>query len=699
MKSMNGQRWRSLMVIPDSACRLIAICIVVLLSMIFLLASPVRAQPTILPGSLPQGQVGVPYTATLVAAPVTPPCTWTITSGSLPPGLTLDVATGTISGTPTTAGTYTFFATVTDSIGTSPQQGFFITVTSPPITFLTTSLPHATEGSTYSEVVNVTGGASPYTWTIASGTLPSGLTLAATSGIISGKPDKDTAGTHNFTVKVTDSSAPPLSGQQSFSLIVQKGSFESIVSIAPSLLAGETRVFVEGEWVATLEGGESTLLSFDPGTSQTITVDPTISHSTKTNVRFAAEVYRIVVSELSPDAYFDYHTEYFIDFKTDPSEVGQVTGTGWYREGYTLTTGAPSEIEDTPDTQFRFSHWLLPTGETVWDEEVGLTVTMPGTIVANYDTYYKLTLAFLYGETGGGTWHKAGSEAQWTIEPREVDMSGILGLFGGKLIAANYSGTEVMDSPKTIAVDWESDYTRPILFISLIVVAIGLGAFFAYRYRKGPQPTPTPALQPSPPPQTTVVMIGDTSRQQTQTTREQLLRRFSELLDKYEEEIKASVKTKEAGELGEAESTEGKRLLPAPVTLGEQEIRCSFTARKLLRVVAGTWRQVETRTISSPPSGEGPQATQDSHVVVWTRDIYNEWEILTCLLPTGHTGNHQGSFRIVYTLLNTITEEKAYGPGEEVTPPRPHFTDGMPEVEITTDQIISLEQLPTNDLP
>lgn len=148
MKSMNGQRWRSLMVIPDSACRLIAICIVVLLSMIFLLASPVRAQPTILPGSLPQGQVGVPYTATLVAAPVTPPCTWTITSGSLPPGLTLDVATGTISGTPTTAGTYTFFAKVTDSIGTSPQQGFFITVTSPPITFLTTSLPHVTEGST-----------------------------------------------------------------------------------------------------------------------------------------------------------------------------------------------------------------------------------------------------------------------------------------------------------------------------------------------------------------------------------------------------------------------------------------------------------------------------------------------------------------------------------------------------------------------
>jgi hypothetical protein len=85
--------------------------------------------------------------------------------------------------------------------------------------------------------------------------------------------------------------------------------------------------------------------------------------------------------------------------------------------------------------------------------------------------------------------------------------------------------------------------------------------------------------------------------------------------------------------------------------------------------------------------------------VVWTRDIYNEWEILTCFLPAGHTGNHQGNFRIVYTLLNTITEEKTYKPGEKVTPPAPHFTDGMPEVGIADEQVISISQLPTEDLP
>ncbi|MCK4698229.1 MAG: hypothetical protein KAT53_08000, partial [Dehalococcoidia bacterium] len=540
--------------------------------------------------------------------------------------------------------------------------------------------------------------------------------------------------------------------------------------------SGETNVFAEGEWVAALGGGESVHLSLDLGSSQTITVDDTVSNPTNANIRFVAEDDRIEVSASSPDAHFSYNTEYFlevttdpsevgqvtdsdwyregyiftttapsevedtsdtryrfshwqlptggtvtnenlsltvtmpgsiiasydteyfIEFETEPSEAGQVTGTGWYSEGYALRTSAPSEVEDTSDIQYRFSHWQLPTGETVRNENLSLTVTMPGSIIANYDTYYQLTLASPYGETGGGTWHKAGSEAQWTIETREVSMSGILGLFGGKLIATDYGGAEVMDSPKTINVNWEPDYTRPILFISLIALAIGLGIFFAYR-RKAPQPTPALAPQPMPTPQTTVVMIGDTSRQQPQTTREQLLEKLSELLEKYEEEIRVSVVTEQAGELGEGESTKGRRMLPASDTLIDQESLCSFTARKLLRVVTGSWRQVETKTTSSAPSGEGPQGTQGSQVVVWTREIYNEWEILTCLLPTGHTGNHQGSFRIVFTLLNTITEEKAYGPGEEVTPPRPHFTDGMPEVEITTDQIISLSQLPTEDLP
>jgi hypothetical protein len=760
MKFLNWQSQRSLMVTANLVRRLIVVSALVLLSTIFLISEPVWAAPTILPSTLPEAEVDVSYTATLVAAPLTCPCTWAITSGSLPDGLNLNTSTGVISGEPTTAGSYAFFITVTDTTGTSPQQGFVINVTQTPLSFLTTSLPDATEGSSYSEHVNVTGGTSPYTWTIVSGSLPNGLTLRASTGIINGTPDDDTAGSYSFTIKVTDSSTSSLSAQQSFSLLVEEGTFESVISVASSLASGETNVFAEGEWIAALGGGASVHVSLDLDSSQTITVDDTVSHATNASIRYVAEDDSIEVSESYPDAHFSYHAEYFlevttnpgevggvtdsdwysegdvfttsapsevedtsdtryrfshwqlptggtvtsenlsltvttpgsvianydieyfIEFLTDPSEVGQVTGTGWYSEGYALRTSAPSQVEDTPDTQYRFSHWELPTGETARDDDLNLTVTMPGTITANYDTYYRLTLASPYGETGGGTWHKAGSEAQWTLDTREVAMSGILGVFGGKLIAADSSGTKIMDGPTIVNVKWEPDYTRPILFISLIALAIGLGIFFTYRRSKAPQPVPATAPQP------TVVMIGDASKPQSQTTREQLLDKLSELLEKYEEEIRVSVVTEQARELGEGESPGVRRMLSTPDDVIDQESLCSFTARKLLRVVTGSWRQ-----------GEGPPATKGSQVVVWTRDIYNEWEILTCFLPAGHTGNHQGNFRIVYTLLNTITEKKTYSPGEKATPPEPHFTDGMPEVEIADDQVISISQLPTEDLP
>jgi hypothetical protein len=77
--------------------------------------------------SLPSGTDTVPYSATLAAVGGSPPYTWSLASGSLPPGLALS-PTGMITGTPTTAGTFTFTVKVTDSVAGTATQTFTITI-------------------------------------------------------------------------------------------------------------------------------------------------------------------------------------------------------------------------------------------------------------------------------------------------------------------------------------------------------------------------------------------------------------------------------------------------------------------------------------------------------------------------------------------------------------------------------------------
>lgn len=737
-------------------CLAIITVAAIIMNISVLSAGNVYAAPTIMPSALPEAEVDVYYSTTLVAAPITGTANWQITGGSLPPGLSINSTTGVISGEPTTPGSYPFFVTVTDDDGPSSQQGFVISVTQEPLSFITTTLPDALEGSSYSEEIEVSGGTSPYNWEITSGSLPDGLTLRTNSGLVRGTPDEDTADSYTFTVEVTDSSTSPLSAQRSFTLAVEEGTFESVVSISSGLAAGEANVFVEGNWVAALEGGMSARLDLDLESSQTITVDETVTNPNNAGIRYVVEDESIEVSEDSPDAHFSYITEYYIEvitepgqvggvtgsgwysagelltasvleqvnrnkdtrytfthwqlpaggsvesenismtvttagrlvatydteylleFETDPAGIDEISGTGWYSEGYTLRTSAPDTIEEDNDIQYRFSYWELPTGEMMREENLDITVNNPGIITATYETYYLLSIMDPYGDIGGGTWHKAGSDAQWSVEEREVSMSGVMGMLGGKLAATDTGGTMVMNMPKTVNPVWRPDYTRPAIYISLIALAVGLGIYFAYRRSKAPRQAPTAAPQP----QTTFFMIGDTSR--PETTREKLLDKLSELLEKYEEEIKISVLTEKTKELEEGEPR-GMLAIPGVV---DAESMCNFRARKLLRVVTGKWMRSEART-----GDKGKQS------VSWKRDVYNEWEILNCFLPAGHTGNHQGNFRIVYTLLNSMTEEKTYAPGEEITYPSPHFTDGIPEVEITEEQVIPLNELPTEELP
>ncbi len=168
--------------------------------------------------TLPSGTLGTSYSAALHATGGTAPYTWSVVSDSLPAGLAL-TSSGNISGNPSSVGQSTFTLQAKDSAA-SPQAAtvsLTIAVNAPAaakLAITSASLPTATAGTAFSATLTASGGTQPYTWTLASGQLPSGMSLSA-AGVISGTTA--VTGTFPFTAEVID--ATSASATASLSLI------------------------------------------------------------------------------------------------------------------------------------------------------------------------------------------------------------------------------------------------------------------------------------------------------------------------------------------------------------------------------------------------------------------------------------------------------------------------------------------------
>jgi Putative Ig domain/Right handed beta helix region len=155
--------------------------------------------------SLPNGTASKAYGATLAATGGTLPYTWEFASGTLAPGLSLSVSAGTISGTPTQSGTFSFAVQVKDSSALAATANLSIEIAPATLQIALSTLPNGTVSQAYSASVAATGGTPPYNWSLSSGALPAGLALGASTGTISGTPTQ--SGTFSFTIAVKDSAA------------------------------------------------------------------------------------------------------------------------------------------------------------------------------------------------------------------------------------------------------------------------------------------------------------------------------------------------------------------------------------------------------------------------------------------------------------------------------------------------------------
>lgn len=181
------------------------------------------------PPQLPNATVGSPYNVSLGPPPPDPNTVpaggarYTY-SGTLPDGFVLN-PNGSVTGTPIASGPQNFTVTITDTVtGCQEQSAESIQVLCPTIALTPsqgapTSLPAATAGQAYSQTVGVPSATGGYTFTVSSGTLPSGLDMSATGALatISGIPS--VAGSYDFEITATDTGSG-CSGTQSYRIVV-----------------------------------------------------------------------------------------------------------------------------------------------------------------------------------------------------------------------------------------------------------------------------------------------------------------------------------------------------------------------------------------------------------------------------------------------------------------------------------------------
>jgi hypothetical protein len=211
----------------------------------------VVAPLTLVPGALPGGETGVAYDVMPSVSGGSDPTTWSVVDGTLPAGLTLDPATGAITGTPTVPGTYSFTLRATDGLGGTSTAAVTLTVAGGPATMGTRTID-GNVGVAMTDQLDVSGGNGPFSWAVSAGSPPPGLSIDASTGEVSGTPTL--AGTTSVTVTVSDHYGQHASGTVTF-VVLPTALNSRTIAITPD---------GKGYWVAT---GDGKVAAFGDATS------------------------------------------------------------------------------------------------------------------------------------------------------------------------------------------------------------------------------------------------------------------------------------------------------------------------------------------------------------------------------------------------------------------------------------------------
>jgi len=393
---------------------------------------------TILSLTLPGGVTGATYNAQVNIFGGVAPRVASITNGALPAGLTLDPATGIISGTPTATGSFSFTFQVADSSNTPAMvsQNLTILIVSP-LAITATSLPSGLAGQPYIQLLQTTGGSGAiYTWS-ATG-LPSFLAIDPSSGTMSVPPGQTAVpGTYSLVVSVSDPGPPPQNVTQSFSLTFTENTSVTVTARPSSALFGApvaVTVTVKPAFSGTPTGTVS--VSDATGASCAATLAGGTGHCTLTPQNAGADA---LTATYSGD------TSYNSSAGSTPFEVSQTGTTTTLTVALTAVVGQPVTINFTvqasgsPGTPTGNVSVTDGAGDSCVPANVSLS-SGAGTCVLTVTGLGNVTLAAKYAGTAnyvGNTGTAALQVAQATTST--VVSTSQTNVVSGQSLTANFS--------------------------------------------------------------------------------------------------------------------------------------------------------------------------------------------------------------------------------------------------------------------
>ena len=314
--------------------------------------------------------------------------TWSATG--LPAGLTIDAATGVISGTPTTAGTSTVAVTVTDTDGFSALVSFSWTVSNV-VTVTSPGTLSTTSGATVSRAIAAQDSSSTASISFAATGLPTGLSIDAGNGIITGVPT--TAGVYSVTVTATDDAG--FSGSTSFSWTVDN----AVVISGPGDLSSGSSVAITPVTVTATDSSSTATVSFDDGGTLPpgLSLDSTTGRVTGTPPTGGAYTVTITATD---DAGFSDSTTFTWTIVNTVSVSCPTNQFG--RTGVTILPLACSSSDSSPSSVVTYSATSLPTGVTIDRSTGALSGSLvhggifPVTVTATDDAGFSATASFTW---------------------------------------------------------------------------------------------------------------------------------------------------------------------------------------------------------------------------------------------------------------------------------------------------------------